>query len=55
MAELYWFINKKMFQKIGLFYGWEELCYIGTEALSDPCPGAPSAVMTFIELPTLWS
>jgi hypothetical protein len=46
MAELYWFINRKMFQKIGLFYGWEELCYIATDALPDPCPGEPT-VMTF--------
>jgi Putative transposase of IS4/5 family (DUF4096) len=46
MAELYWFINRKMFQKIGLFYGWEELCYIATDALPDPCPGVPT-VMTF--------
>lgn len=46
MAELYWFINRKMFQKIGLFYGWEELCYIATDALPDSRPGEPT-VMTF--------
>jgi hypothetical protein len=46
MAELYWFINKNMFQMIGLFYGWEELCNMRVDALPDPCPGAPT-VMTF--------
>lgn len=47
MAELYWFINRKMFQKIGLFYGWEELCYIGTAALSDPRPETPTVMIFY--------
>lgn len=34
MAELYWFINKKI-KLIGLLYGWEELCFMRIEAVPE--------------------
>jgi hypothetical protein len=43
MVELYWFINKHL-KRIGLLYGWEELCFLRLEAMPEPNGHSPCVV-----------